>query len=459
MSLFGGKNRRGGLMDEIRCDEESYLIWKWHPAGVRLGEGARESSIRWGSSLRVKEGEVAVFVYAQSDGTMQDFIEGPRDLLLNTSNLPILASVIGMAYDGGTPFQAEVYFINLANIIQIPFAVPYFDIYDPRFLDFGVPTAVRGKLTFNIADYREFISLHRLINFDLKSFQSQVKDAIVRYVKNIVSNLPSERNMPVVQIERAIDQVNNSVESKIQERFACDFGVNVISVDISAIDVDKTSEGYLQLKSVTQDMASATIQAQTDVNIRNLEDLQRINADNLEKTMQIQREEAQYAQRKQTQMSNFAAYELEQQAAVGIAGAEALGQMGTNGGTEMEGSGGMNPAAMMTGMVMGGAIGQNMAGIMNSMMTGVNNLSQSAERPSRMGTTPPPVPGEGLHIVQNGQPVGPFDLKDLSRMVSTGLFTKDSLVWKQGLSDWIKAGSLQELESLFNVTPPRVPGQ
>ncbi len=57
-----------GLMDTIRCDEKSYLIWKWSPSGNRGNE------IRWGSSLRVKDGEVAVFVYKQKDGTMQDYI-------------------------------------------------------------------------------------------------------------------------------------------------------------------------------------------------------------------------------------------------------------------------------------------------------------------------------------------------------------------------------------------------
>lgn len=30
MGLFDKKT--GGFMDEIRCDEQEYLIWKWHPA-------------------------------------------------------------------------------------------------------------------------------------------------------------------------------------------------------------------------------------------------------------------------------------------------------------------------------------------------------------------------------------------------------------------------------------------
>ena len=59
MGLFGKSNKDGGILNVIRCDEEDYLVWKWRPNGVVSG---RENAIRWGSSLRVKEGEVAVFV-------------------------------------------------------------------------------------------------------------------------------------------------------------------------------------------------------------------------------------------------------------------------------------------------------------------------------------------------------------------------------------------------------------
>jgi len=444
-------------MDEIRCDEPSYLIWKWHPAGSQAGNNNRENAIRWGSSLRVKDGEVAVFVYNQKNGIMQDFIEGPYDQTIETENLPVLANIIGLAYQGGTPFQAEVYFINLARVIQIPFAVPYFDLYDPRYLDFGVPTAVRGKITFNIADYQEFIKLHRLASFDLNAFQTQVRDAMARYVKGIVANIPAEKNIPVVQIERAIAPINEAVEANVRERFERDFGVNIAAVDINAIEIDKTSEGYQQLKAVTQDLAAATAQAQTEVNIKNMQDMQRINAENMEETMRIQREEAQYAQRKQTQMSNFAAYQLEQQAAVGIAGAEALGQMGASGATEMSG-GGMNPAAMMTGMAMGGAIGHNMAGMMNGMMQGMNGQQPGMQQPPQ-GMTPPPIPNVAYHVVQNGQAAGPFDMGTLSQMANAGTLTKESLVWKQGMEGWVKAETVQELQPLFGPSVPPIPTQ
>lgn len=463
MGLFDKNKRTGGFMDEIRCDEPSYLIWKWHPSGVQLGEGNRENAIRWGSSLRVKDGEVAVFVYNQKNGIMQDFIEGPFDQTIKTANFPVLASIVGLAYEGGTPFQAEVYFINLARAVQIPFAVPYFDLYDPRYLDFGVPTAIRGRITFNIADYKEFIKLHRLANFDLNAFQTQTRDAVARYVKGIVTNAPAEKNIPVVQIERAIAPINEMVEASVRGRFERDFGVNITAVDINAIEVDKSSEGYQQLKAVTLDLAAATAQAQSAVNIKNLEDMQRINAENMEETMRIQREEAQYAQHKQTQTGNFAAYQLEQQAAVGIAGAEALGHMGENGAGSVDlgdsgsgGGAGFNPAAMMAGMAVGGAVGQNMAGMMNGIMQGMNGQQQQGQL-STQGVTPPPTPNISYHVVQNGQATGPFDTNALSQMVSDGKLTKDSIVWKQGMTDWVKAETVQELRSLLEPTTPPIP--
>lgn len=455
MVLFG-KPKAGGFMDEIRCDESSYLIWKWHPAGSQIGNNNRENAIRWGSSLRVKDGEVAVFVYNQKNGIMQDFIEGPYDEIIKTKNFPVLASIVGLAYQGGTPFQAEIYFINLARVVQIPFAVPYFDLYDSRYLDFGVSTAVRGKLTFNIADYQEFIKLHRLASFDLNSFQTQIRDAIARYVKGIITNVPRENNIPVVQIERAIGTVNEAVEASVKERFEREFGVNIVAVDINTIEVDKTSEGYQQLKAVTQDLVAATAQAQTEVNIKNIQDMQRINAENIKETMRIQREEAQYAQRKQTQASNFAAYQLEQQSAVGIAGAEALGQMGANGSTEISLGSGMNPVSMMTGMAMGGAIGQNMANMMNGMMQGINCQQPSLQQSPQL-ITPPQIPNAEYHVAQNGQATGPFDISALSQMVSAGTLKKDTLVWKQGFIDWVKAETVQELQPLFSYAVPPIP--
>ena len=456
MALFDRNNRKGGFMDEIRCDEPSYLIWKWHPSGVQQGETVRENSIRWGSSLRVKDGEVAVFVYKQKNGTMQDFIVGPFDQTIKTANFPVLSSIIGLAYEGGTPFQAEIYFINLARIIQVKFGVPFFDVYDPRFADFGVPVAVRGTVSFGIADYREFIKLHRLSTFNLDDFQKQIRDAVNRYVKDAVANAPAAHNIPVIQIESKTAQINDVVEYDLSERLKETFGVVVSGIDIGAIEIDKSSEGYRQLMSVTKDLAGATAKAEAEAKIKDIADKQRIEAENYEETLRIQREEGQYAQHMHTRTANFGAYQVEKQAEVGVAGAQALGQMGANGAGDVNiGSGGdgtgFNMAAMMASMAVGGAVGQNIAGAMNNMMGGINQQTTS-------GAVPPPIPTVAYHVAVNGQATGPFDISVLAQMATTGQLAADSLVWKNGMAQWAKAGTVEELKNLFtNVMPPIPP--
>lgn len=422
-------------MDEIRCDEPSYLIWKWHPAGIQQGLSDRENAIRWGSSLRVKDGEAAIFVYNQKDGVMQDYIEGPYDDIVKTANFPVLASIIGLVYDGGTPFQAEVYFINLARIIQVKFGVPFFDIYDPRFLDFGVPVAVRGTITFKISDYKEFIKLNRLNTFTLESFQKQIRDAVCRYVKDVVANAPAQNNIPVIQIETKIGLINDVAELNIKDRLRENFGVDVSGVDISAVEIDKTSEGYRQLMAVTKDITATKIQAETQDYVERL---------------RIQREEGQYSMHKQTQTQNIGAFQVEKQAEVGVAGAQALGQMGANGAGDVNlgGNGdGFNMAAMMASMAVGGAVGQNIAGSVNSMMSGINQPIQS-------NVTPPPITNSTYYVAINGQATGPFNVATLKQMLNQGQFSSESLVWKEGMTNWMMANQVDELKSLFVSIPP-----
>lgn len=449
MGLFG-KRKNVGFMDEIRCDEPSYLIWKWHPTGTQKGNNYRENAIRWGSSLRVKDGEVAVFVYKHDDGTMQDYIEGPFDQIIEIQNFPVLASIVGLAYAGGTPFQAEVYFINLAQIVQVKFGVPFFDVYDPRFDDFGVPVAVRGTISFKITDYRQFIKLHRLSNFNLDDFQKQIRDVVIRYVKDIVANAPAIHNIPLVRIEAKTSEINDAIEYDIGKRLKEDFGVDVSGIDMGTIEIDKSSEGYRQLMSVTKDVTTATIKAETAAKVKDIADRQRIDVEHYGESLRIQREESQYAQHKQTQTNNLGAFQVEKQAEVGVAGAEALGKMGANGAGNVNLSGGgdgFNMAAMMASMAVGGAVGQNIAGSMNNMMAGMN-------QPVQNGMTPPPIPDVSYYVAVNGQATGPYDLNTLRQMMIAGQFTSDSLVWKTGMPEWAKAGLICEMKQLFVDIPP-----
>lgn len=458
MGLFG-KGKSGGIMNVIRCDEPEYLVWKWRPEGQEANSTSRENSIRYGSSLRVKDGEVAVFVYKQKTGAVQDFIIGPYDDTIKTANFPVLASIVGMAFGGTSPFQAEIYYINLQGTNQVRFAIPFFDVVDPRLPDYPVPVAVRGTLTFALEDYQNFIKLNRLINFDLDSFKGQIKDSMTRKIKGIVSNVPCDLGMPIVQLERKIDQISELLEEKLRDRFL-EFGVTMRHIDLNAIEIDKSSEAYIRVRKLTGDITARTLEAQSDLNIENLRNMQTLNTENLAESMRIQREEAQRAQRLQTEQTYIGAHGLNLQAGVLNKAAENLGEMGS-----LQSSGGINPAAMMTGMAMGGAMGSQMASMANAM---------GQQMQTSMQSTPPPMPGVAPSAAQipsvkymvgvNGNQYGPFDVIQLSQMVNSGQINSQTLVWTQSMASWTPAGNVPELSMMFNpmsstpgIMPPPLP--
>ena len=383
----------------------------------------------------------------QQNATLQDFIEGPYDQTIKTGNFPVLANLVGIAWGGESPFQAEVYFINLAGNNQIRFGVPYFDVFDPRLPDHGIPVCVRGMITFNITDYRGFIKLNRLIEFDLDRFYEQIRAALVRYVKSVITNVPRALNIPLVQMETQILEISQKVQVFLAPRLKEDFGVNLKSIDISAIEIDKDSPYYAEVRQLTAGNTARTMNAQTDVNIRNLVDMQAINSENVSENLRIQREELQRAQRLQTEMNFLGAHSLDQQAEVLKTAAGSLGQMGTMNIGNGE-SGGLNPVGMMAGMMMGGAMGQQMAGMM----------SQMGQTVQRGMNTPPPMPDVQYYTSVNGKQTGPFTIQQLQMMASNGQLTKQSYVWKQGMANWDFAENIPEVATLFSVnTPPPPP--
>ena len=445
MGVFG-KKREGGLMDVIRCDESDYLVWKWSPAGD--GRPTRkENAIRYGSSLRVKAGEVAVFVYTSNESAM-DYIEGPCDTTIRTANFPVLTGLVGAAFGGSSPFQAEVYFINMEGLIQLPFFIPRVEITDPRLDDYSVPAAVKGSMMFNIRDYKKFIALHRLRSFEMEDFAMQIRDPMIAYVSSVVGRSPKMCNFSIYRIGSFLIEINKLLETELRSRVEEDFGINLRQVNLFSGELDKSDESYQRLDKIIKLRSEMIADKQTEVTMQNIEAQQKLNED-----LQWRRnEEAQRAQKLQTESTFIGAHQINVQGEVARTAAESLGEMGRNGtGGGIGGGGGLDPAGMMTGMMMGTAVGGGMANMMTGMMQGLNQPQ------------PPLPPQEALaqyHLFIDGVQKGPYTLTQLHQMVQRKEVNSGSYVWKAGMAQWQPASELPELSSLFAAVPPPpiVPG-
>jgi hypothetical protein len=98
-------------------------------------------------------------------------------------------------------------------------------------------------------------------------------------------------------------------------------------------------------------------------------------------------------------------------------------------------------------MGMGMAMAQQMGQMMNQ---------QNQQQNTNQG--PPPIPGAVQYFLAvNGQQQGPYTLQALQQMIASGAFTRDSMVWKQGMSAWSKAGEVADLQGFFGSMPPPIP--
>ncbi|MDB5307064.1 MAG: domain / Band 7 family protein [Gemmataceae bacterium] len=113
-------------------------------------------------------------------------------------------------------------------------------------------------------------------------------------------------------------------------------------------------------------------------------------------------------------------------------------------------------AGLGAGIGAGVAVGQQMAGA----------IAGAAGAPGQVtpGNTqspggPPPLPAAAAyHAAIDGAAAGPFDLPALQAHVRDGKITRSTLVWRQGMANWVAADTVPELQSLFANAPPPLPG-
>lgn len=356
---------------------------------------------------------------------------------------------------------------NLSKGSQLNFAIPYFDVFDPRLQDYGVPVSVHGAVVYAIEDMDLFHSVNRNEGYSDETFKNKLRGQLTKFIKSVVSNAPSDAQIPVVQIERKIFEISELIQQRVTPQVEKLFGITIRSLDITGINVDKESRGYRELKALTADLEKERMMAQHNAQISNFnlnndlqqdmlkkqselnldamgrkqeldlggqEELQRMNLENQRETMRIQREEMQRASRLQTEQTFMGAHQ-----------------------------------ANLNAGVLNNATDNGINAFRQQTMGGMNNMGQMGGAPQMPGQKgmggAPQMPGMGAAIPQvqyyigiNGQQYGPCDWNKLQQLVQQGQFTQQSYVWKNGMAQWEFAGNVAELAPLFQGTAPQMPG-
>lgn len=140
---------------------------------------------------------------------------------------------------------------NLGRGSKFDFRIPKFDVFDPRMQDTGVPVAVEVFVSYAIDDMAEFLSMNKMETFNDDVFREKLMSGVTKYVKGVVSNVPCDLNIPLVQIERKIIEISEYAQSRVVPQIENVFAIKVRALDITSIEIDKNSRGYLDLKTYT----------------------------------------------------------------------------------------------------------------------------------------------------------------------------------------------------------------
>jgi hypothetical protein len=85
-------------------------------------------------------------------------------------------------------------------------------------------------------------------------------------------------------------------------------------------------------------------------------------------------------------------------------------------------------------------------------------MAESLSKKSLDKHTPPPLPQRNTtmyYVALNEEKEGPYDLRTIQLFINEKKINKETLIWTEGLSDWVEAYSI--LEKNFNATPPPLP--
>lgn len=329
-------------------------------------------------------------------GTVCD-IFGEGTHTLSSKNLPLLDKIINLPFGDKSPFVAEVWFVNKVIRRGLKFGTPTpIRVIDPRYTMVEMTIPVRAHGDYSIKVTDSLLLLNEFVG---TQHLFTTDDFVEKF------------SIMVVQ------ELNRHIKRFSREKNISPLDFPEYAPEIAGFIKQNLHEKFIAYGIDIEDFQFAHLAPNED--------------DPVVKELYNNRLEA-VKERERRQIQGFT-YQQERQLDIMET---AAGNEGSSGGIMGAGIG------MGMGMGVGTMFGQQMQQVTHSM----NSIQ------------PPPPPIQ-YYLYENNSQQGPFDLPTLQSLISNGKLTTQTLVWKQGMSDWATASSQPDLMRLFEnqVSPPPPP--
>jgi membrane protease subunit (stomatin/prohibitin family) len=183
--------------------------------------------IRLGSQLVVRENQVAVFF---RDGKVADMFTAGR-YTIETANIPILINLLGLAFDGKSPFRAEVYFVNMRTFTDMKFGTKEPIVYRDK--EFGmVRLRAFGTYTMRVQDPRLFVN--QIVATKGLFHSDEIKDFLRDVIIARLADLLGERMKSILDLPAVYDEIGLELKERVMKDFEA-IGLYMVNMYINAI--------------------------------------------------------------------------------------------------------------------------------------------------------------------------------------------------------------------------------
>lgn len=161
------------LIDMVKWDTSNDVFaWKYP-----------EQNLSTFTQLIVHETQEAVLF--SKGQLLQKF--GPGKHTLNTENIPLLRNLFGIPFGGKNPFTAEVWFVNRASPLNLPWRTDSMRYKDPAY-NAMVPLMAEGQYGLQVQDAEKFLLklVGTLPVFDSRSLAQHFRGELVSKTKSTI---------------------------------------------------------------------------------------------------------------------------------------------------------------------------------------------------------------------------------------------------------------------------------
>jgi len=221
-------------------------VVKWDGNPNILAWKFPSTNLATSSQLIVNESQEAFLV---NGGVYEGpFLAGRHTL--TTQNLPVLRDLMKLPFGGDTPFSAEVWYVNKAVNLSLPWGTPDpIQLEDPKY-QVMIPVRAFGQYGVQVKDSKKFLLklVGTLRGFDVDTLQNYFAGVFTTTIKQLIAATIIETKVSVLEIAPHLDKLSQQLLISLAPALD-EYGLALSQFNINSINVPEEDPAVIQLKA------------------------------------------------------------------------------------------------------------------------------------------------------------------------------------------------------------------